>query len=458
MIAGLLATATWAFLALAAGSALPGRRSPGENLALGAAALSLVAFWASLAGVPLAPPLLGLLAALAVGAAMARGPWKRQAGSTGVPVPARPSPLEGVALVALAAALAVVAAQALHEPLLSWDARTHWTYLARVLYFEGSVSAPILYQPSATVLHHDYPLLVPLSEWAVFVLQGSADDHAARLVSVVFYAAFLGALGAVLARATPRPLPLVGTALVGTTPFLILLRDGGASSGYADLPVALMVTAYLGLVLDWARGREAGPLLVASLAGCGVLFTKREGLPLAALLLLVPLAACPRRWREVLAHAALLAALSLPWLAHWQALPADFGVGAVADPAAARAGLDRLPGLLGTYAFQLFGSPALWGLLGWVVAGLALTGGRHRRLEAGLLAVVLLYLALHLVVYVTSPRPPSGGNPTTRVRILFHVAPAAALYAALRASRLLAEPDLGDRGGAPPPARTGTPA
>ncbi|MGI5842572.1 MAG: hypothetical protein ACOX9B_00105 [Candidatus Xenobium sp.] len=431
---GLLATALWAALACSAGAAFPGRRSPGEALGLGAAALALVAFWSSLAGIPLGAPLLAVLGtlALALGATSLAGSLRRAW--------QRPSWTEVACLAWLAATLAVVFGQALHEPLLSWDARTHWTYLARLLFEEGTVRAPLLYQPTSTLAHRDYPLLLPLSEWAVFVLQGNADDHGARLVTSTFHLGFLGSLWALLARVAPRPLPAVGTALVGSTPFLLLLRDGGASSGYADGLVALQVAVYLGLVLDWSEQKGPGPLLLASLAACGVMFTKREGLPLAILCLLVPLALRPRRWREVLAHAALLALLALPWLVHWQGLPASFGLKAAADPVAAWKGLDRLPWLLVHYTQDLLWSPALWGLLWWVVAGLALSGPRHRRPEAVLLALVLAYLALHVTIYLVFQAPPWNANPTTRVRTLFHVVPALTLYAGLRAARWSEEP------------------
>lgn len=430
----LLATAAWALLAATAGAAFPGRRSLGENLALGAAALALLAFWASLAGVPLGGPFVGLLGVAALG--LGALPLARSlSGATR----RRPAALEAVCLLWLLAALAMVLGQALQGPLLSWDARTHWTYLARLLYEEATVSPPLLYEPAATLGHKDYPLLLPLSEWAVFVLQRSGDDHAARLVTTAFYGAFLASLWTLLARVAPRPLPALGTALVGTTPFLVLLRDGGASSGYADVPLALMVALYLGLALDWQREGRLGPLLLASLAGFGILFTKREGLPLVLLCMLVPLAMEPRRWREVLAHSGLLLVLALPWLAHWQTLPAAYGVQAAADPAAMWTGLDRLGWLVGAYARDLFASPALWGLLWWVVAVLALAGGRHRRLEGGLLAVVALYLALNVAIYLGSPRPPQAANPTTRVRTLFHVVPLVALYGVLRAGRLREE-------------------
>lgn len=416
----------WALGCAAGGAAVlerwgPRRPSLGEQFAVGAVLLATLAFWASLAGLPLGLPLLVVLLGGMLGAG-ARPLLRR-------PRRIRPQPVEKACLAFTAMAFAVVAGQALWEPLLSWDARTHWTYLARVLYFDGEVFAPPIRDAASTLMRHDYPLLLPLSEWAVFALQGSADDHAARLVAAVFYGALLLALGGLLGRAVPRPLPAVGVALGASVPMLLLLRDGGASSGYADVPLALMVAVYLGFALD-PRAR-----VPAALAAFGILFTKREGLPLAMLCLAVPFALRPSRWREALGLAAAVALLALPWLVHQQGLPAAFGIRAATDPVAAASGLHRLPWILQGYAADLFLAPGLWGLLPWVVLALALARPRHDRLERVLLGLALAYLALHVAVYVVSPRAPWDANPTTRVRTLFHVAPALLLYGALRAGR-----------------------
>jgi hypothetical protein len=164
-------------------------------------------------------------------------------------------------------------------PASDWDGRMTWAMQARWIWAEGTVDPPVLREKTWFVSHPQYPLLMPLAQVAALDIFGSADDdRVARPLYALFFPALLVILYAQarrwLGRRTAFWLLLVAINL----PMLSFEGEGGALSGYSDLPLACFYGAGFFLLLarpGLPEGLTAGLLLAAAV------LTKNEGLPLA---------------------------------------------------------------------------------------------------------------------------------------------------------------------------------
>lgn len=168
---------------------------------------------------------------------------------------------------------------AIGSPASDWDGRMTWGMQARWLWAAGTVDAPVLREKRWFVNHPQYPVLLPIAQAVAMEIYGGAeDDRVARPL----YAAFFPALLALVYWACRRWLG-TRTALwvvlaAANIPMISFAGEGGARSGYSDLPLACFYGTALILLLSrpgLPEGLAAGLLLAA------VVLTKNEGLPLA---------------------------------------------------------------------------------------------------------------------------------------------------------------------------------
>ena len=255
----------------------------------------------------------------------------------------RPRPLERQPLALLAAAvgaafLFVALAAAL---LLSMkgqiyadyiDNITFWIPKAESIFYAHGLDAA----PLHTLVHPEYPPLVPAMNAATFHLIGGFHPSVLPLQMTLLGIAFVLAVVALLDRFAPRWITLPTLAVLVTTSWF-WWRLG---SPLADQPVAYLVATGVLCALVWLLELRRSWLALAIVLLAGASLTKLEGTMFALLLFLVVLAAGLLVYRRAAWPAALLLlapATVVPWhfwLRH-HGLPAsaeDYDVTDLLDP------------------------------------------------------------------------------------------------------------------------------
>ncbi len=407
------------------GEGAPWAETLGLGWALGLALFGAVSFALYLGGVSVriadAVALVVALGAVGVGARTLRQA-RRQRGAVS---------LSALALAVPAVQVALAAWAALRAPFASFDAWSFWLLKAR-MFASGGPRPGYFHDRLTLYTHPDYPLNLPLAEGALLRLPGALGLDLAALVGPACFAALLLVFYAGLTRLHGRRVAAFAVGALALVPALPLESAGGD----ADVPLALYLgAATLYLALWWCLRRPADAVLAGLLAG-GAIWTKREGLAAAALLLAAfAVGEALRRggsWRGRLANvgrvAAATVALPLPWLlfagfAH--PLGRDF---LPYTPAVFAAHAGRLPHIAVMFALQML-LFTRWSLL-WVAlaAVLLLAGRRLSPLGRGLLAVLAAQLAVYALAFVFSDwRPYTAHVQTSLDRLLAQALPAALL-------------------------------
>ena len=81
------------------------------------------------------------------------------------------------------------------------------------------------------------PLLIPLLESYVYHFSGSQNDRVVKVISPFFYLSLLALFYQTLRITLNRVASLGGTIIFALLPAFLLYNNGGAASGYADLPL-----------------------------------------------------------------------------------------------------------------------------------------------------------------------------------------------------------------------------
>jgi len=169
---------------------------------------------------------------------------------------------------------------AARAPFAAWDAWSFWALKAR-MFALGGPRPGYFHDPLTLYTHPDYPLNLPLAAAALFRIHGQTGVVLAALLGPACFGALLLLLYAGLTRLYGRATAALAVGALSFVPALPVQ----AASGNADAPLALYTgAATLYLLLWWRLRRPADALLMGLLAG-GAVWTKREGLPVAALLL-----------------------------------------------------------------------------------------------------------------------------------------------------------------------------
>ncbi len=368
-------------------------------------------------GVPLGPGLLSCLGLFCVGGGFTLR--LQEPGSLDWGWPKAKAPLDRLALAAMATVALLIIATSLQIPLLSVDARTLWSYHARLIHETGAYPAAELRNPAFLIPHPQYPPLVPMLEAAAAWAAGSASDAVLRAVPTLFYAATALLLLVELPRKERRFGLLLAAAWV-LMPTLVLFEEGGADSGLADVALSFYVLAS-------AVAMDGGaPLLAGLLAGAGAL-TKNEGLVLGTLLCLSGLGV-RGGWRSKAALPLGFLAVVVPWLLLRASIPAGMDERylsrlsvATLSSLALRAGPTLVEMARSALAF-----PQRSGLFWWLLAFWWLRSPRKREhFLQGRLWMLPVYFGSVLVAYLVSPWPGPTQVQLSFPRILLHVAPLA---------------------------------
>jgi hypothetical protein len=331
-------------------------------------------------------------------------------------------------LAALVVELAVVAMASVRTP-LGWDGLFNFELKARLAFEnEPSGQLPMAYlsDTSRVWSHPGYPLLVPFAELWIYSWLGRVDQSVIKILFPLFYFSLVGLVCGAVRRLTDRRVSLAASVALGLLPPLTLLP--GAASGYADVPLAAAIAGAAGcaVLAITTKSREAW-WLAAILASAAV-WTKNEGLLLAAAVGVSAFAAAPGRqtapvlWMPIVAW--------IPWYFVQQRYGVrgeDFlplSAGAFAE------NIHKLPSIAVLVGGELL-RPGHWGAI-WPAWGgaLALTWfGRRTVSDAALVGAVAIPLVCYSAAFVMSAWPDVGEHMRwSLARLLVPVAPLALIF------------------------------
>jgi hypothetical protein len=241
---------------------------------------------------------------------------------------------------ALVAFLLLVLRSSTRLDIAEWDSWSIWTRKALILLEFGSPEPAFFTSRYYAIMHPDYPLLLPLMEANWFRAAGFADIQGVHAQLWLVLAGFCGAAAWIVGRA--------GRAVAWLPVLLLVVTASGVRghllSGYADLPMALLVGLGVLLLGAWLQSGDRRELGLGVLMLASAAATKNEGLAAGTAVLAVTVAvrflapdAGTGRLRSAAAATAAFAAFAvslLPWRA-WMAahsISGDMKVSQGLDP------------------------------------------------------------------------------------------------------------------------------
>jgi hypothetical protein len=294
-----------------------------------------------------------------------------------------------------------------------YDTWNLWMRKANLMFFGSHLPLAEFKSQAEGYIQAYYPLGYPLLLAAHMRSMGLYETSTVHVVVWVLLVAFVWA-GAFLASQVTRP--LVWAAILPGTVFLVYSQ---ASSGYADIPVAI----FLGLAVlatgIWLEHRRRADLWVACLLLAGAVQIKNEGFTGAIIIMVV--AGCyllraddrAARIRELAVGAVGVVLLAiLPWRL-WLAanhIGGDHSLGKTFDPHYLVEHFKRVWPSLKALEAQItsqMGTSALI-VIALALALVRLRGRARSPLSGFYLAVGLLYFLSLLAAYWTSPFDEQG--------------------------------------------------
>lgn len=348
--------------------------------------------------------------------------------------PANPiSAMEWASLSVLGVCVLIVFADALSQPLLAFDARAIWGFKAKVLYFEQGIYNETFLDADRLHAKTRYPQLIPLAETFVASVSGGFHEPAIKLLFPCFYVSLILLVGSELNRAFGRRYALLSTSLFASLPVFTIYPNGGAASGYADLPLAFYTAALAMRLFRWLEEGLSGNLCLALLFASLTAFTKTEGLALLFVVFLAAVLAArflyerPIRSLWPLLATALTGLICLtPWFLYQTRLPiVDEDFVRLLTVENLFGGLDRLPYILRSLLKEFFLKPHLWSFLGISAAVLFLRSPKSvvRSRFGVLLWIPLLYVVVLCAIFMVIPWKLEELFPVALTRLMMHTAP-----------------------------------
>jgi hypothetical protein len=412
----------------------------------GSGILSLGMFYFAYWGIPLSQTNLLIGTAVLLGSLMvlwsvrARPGHKSPVSSLGsshtvetLPLGRSLSPLEWISLAVVGLCVFLVLADALSQPLLAFDARAIWAFKAKVLCFEQGIYNEAFLQAERLHAKTRYPQLIPLTEAFIASASGGFHETAIKLLFPCFYVSLIMLVGSELSRAFDRRYALLCTGLFASLPVFTIYANGGAASGYADLPLAFYITALATRLLRWLQEGSAGSLRLALLFTSLTVFTKTEGLALVFIVFLATALAAwllyGRRVRSLwpLPVTALGGLICLaPWFLYQAQLPVmDEDFVKLLTPENLVGGINRLPYILRSLGKEFLLKPHLWSVLGISATALFLRSPRNafRSRFSIFLWIPLLYVTVLCAIFMVIPWKLEELFPVVLTRLVMHTAP-----------------------------------
>ncbi len=197
-------------------------------------------------------------------------------------------------------------------PVAAYDGWAMWGMKARAISELGGADPRVFASPAYERLHLEYPLLLP----ALHALPLQADETFSSNTIVLSCLAFgLAGLIAVwgLLRDRVRASVLLPTiAAIATAPAFF----GQLATGYADVPLAMLIAAGVVTAACWLVDRNTGWLALVTIFFAAAALTKNEGLLFAAASYIALAAVATGRRQRVALSGMVVALLYAPWKAY----------------------------------------------------------------------------------------------------------------------------------------------
>jgi hypothetical protein len=293
-----------------------------------------------------------------------------------------------------------------------YDTWNLWMRKASWLFFDSHLPLALFKAKASGYIQSYYPLGYSMLLAAHMRSMGVYETSSVHVVVWILLVAFVWA-GAFLASRVTRP--AIWAALLPGTAFLVYSQ---ASSGYADIPVAIFLGLGVLAMGIWLERRRRADLWVACLLLAGAAQIKNEGFS-GALIVLVVAGICLvgwRRWaaaRQLTVGAASVVALAiLPWKLWLSAnhISGDHSLGETFDPAYLIRHFGRVWPSLKALEGQITGQTSTDALIviALALALVSLRGRSRHQLAPFYLGAGLLYFLSLLAAYWTSPYTESG--------------------------------------------------
>jgi hypothetical protein len=346
--------------------------------------------------------------------------------------------LEITMLSMIGAAVLIVLLDALSQPLLSFDARAIWGMKAQVIFSCQQIYGEDFFDPDRLHAKQRYPLGIPLAQSFMYHMIGHLDDRLGKIIFPGFFVALCLSFYAALRHFFSRCYSLLGTFLLAILPAFSIYANGGAASGYADVPLTYFYTVFALSLFNWLWERRDSDLVLALVFGVFAVFTKNEGLALwgitvLCLALVGKSAGQPfsRNLGSLLFLAIASAVALLPWYLYRSRLPLlEEDYFRLLTPAHLMAGIHRLPYLLKSFVREIFLRPQLWSLLGpcLLLAFCASPSRAIRQRHGVFLWIALLYCVFLVMIYLVIPWTMEELIPVSLTRLLMPLTPILILW------------------------------
>jgi hypothetical protein len=314
------------------------------------------------------------------------------------------------------------------DPVIEWDAFAIWQLKAQVLAILPLHPTPGYFSNlNLSYSHLRYPILVPMISAGMHAMTGSLDDYG-KLVSIFWYVGMGLAVYATVRRLNGATAAMTATALLACA--APITHFGG--SGTAEMALTAFFACSVLCILRWRETQQWGYIILASLLGAMMAWTKNDGVAMAgANVIIVAFAA--KNWRKNLNAAAIMAsiviALYLPWIIYTHGLPrTDEDYAGKLNPHDMLLNAGRLWQVLAGFACELINWQD-WGLF-WIILAVLAIVERKRFQDRSLVllaAVVVLHLAVYIPVLMVTSWKLEDLMAVTLGRLFMHAAPAGAI-------------------------------
>lgn len=328
----------------------------------------------------------------------------------------------------------IAATRAVLKPIQGWDAWTDYTFKAKAIFLDGTISDAMF----ASVAAPNYPLGISLQQVWVAWFMGTWDDVGIKWLFPGYLLALIGLVyGALREEMSPR-VAIAGTLAVVGLPLLLQ----HAQDGYTDLPFAYFALGNAVALTAYARGGDRRHLLVAAVMAAGLVWTRADGAGLVACSALVLAVYDIRRrgvgWRSSLAAGSLYLAPAVVVWGTWTLVTRylDLPSNLESDTAQGFPVLARWATVLGSLAGALF-LDGNWGIF-WALAALAALFRFHEMFESDMMFFVwpsVIYIGLIVVLFATTELGRFVLDGTVIHRMILHVVPVMAIWVVLAFGR-----------------------
>jgi len=327
----------------------------------------------------------------------------------------------------------LVAIDALSQPILGFDARAIWGMKAKIIFSNHQIYGEDFLDPDRLHAKQRYPLGLPLALNFTYQAMGQLNDRFVKVIFAAFFLALPCFFYGALRRIFDKSYSLLGTCLLSTLPCFTIYANGGAASGYSDVPLTYFYTVFALSLFLWFRQNYTGDFVLALVFGIFALFTKNEGLPLWGITLMCFVFCQPGSkgrqlprlgWLAFLLVASLAALL--PWHLYRSQLPLlEEDYFQLLTLANLVAGIDRLLYVSTSFLREFILRPHLWSLLG---PCLALAFCASPRLGIGrshgvFLRISALYCGFLVLIYLVIPWEMDELIPVSLTRLLMPLSP-----------------------------------